>query len=515
MLMLLLPSLSFASTVHYVDCSASSNGIGTFGKPFNSLRAVNTAKSKFAAGDDLYFKVGTTCTLTSDADRLQVTWSGVNEANRTIIGAYYGNGLFGLGGNARPIISGANNSYPGQEQGAVDVRNRTYVTVRDLNFQYCGRTGATAAKAIDVRDSSYINIENNNIYRAYDTGILFAKVNTGNILYNQVSEVGYPIFPKGGAAIEVTAANSASATKNIRVAYNHVSGSKNEGIGLYKKVTNSIVEYNVVRDIKSFYIYIDAGQYNIIRYNLVYNSTYSPHSCFPARSHGISLVNEDQRKYLFMGYNEVYGNLIAGVRHGINLGCEIVKTIPSAFCFPGDKIYNNTIIDADTSIMIWDPSSSNNLEIKNNLSWIVTEGIGSRHIATGSPAGVTWSNNLFYGGPKVTGNAANAMVNKNPRLAKKSGWRSLRADSLKGNEFSPDSDSPAIGVGLPIEGYTRRIANADYSATPINLTTKVYSPGSLSVGAWMPLSINNIDNRPQPPPNVKIKTITTILEQSR
>jgi hypothetical protein len=38
---------------------------------------------------------------------LDIDWSGTS-GNRVIIGAYYGNGLFGLNGNSRPVIDGNN-----------------------------------------------------------------------------------------------------------------------------------------------------------------------------------------------------------------------------------------------------------------------------------------------------------------------------------------------------------------------------------------------------------------------
>jgi hypothetical protein len=129
---------------YYVDCSASTNGNGTFGSPWNNLPSVN-AKT-FATGDDVYFKVGTTCYLNSDSDRLQVDWSGTG-SNRVIIGAYHGNGKFGLGGFERPIIDGRL-LYPGTEQAAIWMSRRSYVTVRDLKIQNIGSTSTSRGFAI-------------------------------------------------------------------------------------------------------------------------------------------------------------------------------------------------------------------------------------------------------------------------------------------------------------------------------------------------------------------------------
>ena len=115
-LICLLPSLVLAGTAHYVDCSSGENGNGSYANPWNNIPSVNS--HSFGTGDDVYFKVDTTCTLTANGDRLQVDWGGTS-GDRAIIGAYYGDGQFGLNGNSRPIIDGYSNAYPDHEQGLV------------------------------------------------------------------------------------------------------------------------------------------------------------------------------------------------------------------------------------------------------------------------------------------------------------------------------------------------------------------------------------------------------------
>ena len=135
-----LPSLVFAGTAHYVDCSSGENGNGSYTSPWNSISSVNS--HSFSTGDDVYFKVNTTCTLTANSDRLQVDWSGTS-GDRVIIGAYYGNGQFGLNGNSRPIIDGDNNTYPNQYSALVEVAYDTnsYITVKDMKLQYSNARG--------------------------------------------------------------------------------------------------------------------------------------------------------------------------------------------------------------------------------------------------------------------------------------------------------------------------------------------------------------------------------------
>jgi hypothetical protein len=485
-MLFIFPSLSSAATAYYVDCSAPSNGSGTFSKPFNSLRAVNTAKSKFIAGDGLFFKVNTTCFLNSDTDSLIVSWSGTDEQNRVVIGAYYGDGKFGLGGHNRPIINGKNR-YPSDYQGGFFIKNQKFVTIKDLRFEGIGNSVAKSPKAVMVHDSRNIDVENCLFYRSSYGSIEYARVNTGVIRDNVIEQSGYPNWARVGAAIEVTAANREGSTTNILITRNKVFNSKHEGIGLYKKVTNSIIEYNVVRDIRSFFIYIDAGKNNTIRHNLVYETNEIIHSSFARQrsSYAIAIDNEDERKYVFSGGNQIYGNLIGGTRRGISLSCGIKSTFPSAACYPNDKVYNNTIVDTDTQFSFSGTGKGDNVVVKNNISRLITTGIGSTHVGSGgfNASGVTWSHNFFAGGPAVTGNAAISMVTGNLKMNKNSGWRTITGE-LKGNEFLPDIGSVDLinraDANIPNKA---RMFEVDYSKMPIRV--KITTPDKPIIGSLL------------------------------
>ena len=75
-----LPSLAFAGTAHYVDCSAGTNGNGSYASPWNNISSVNS--HSFSTGDDVYFKVNTTCTPST---HLAVDWSG-SSGDRVLLG---------------------------------------------------------------------------------------------------------------------------------------------------------------------------------------------------------------------------------------------------------------------------------------------------------------------------------------------------------------------------------------------------------------------------------------------
>ena len=463
---------------HYVDCSAGTNGSGTYASPWNNIGSVNS--HSFSTGEDVYFKVNTTCILTSDSDRLQIDWGG-SSSNRAIIGAYYGDGLFGLNGNPRPRIDGDSNTYPNISQGLINVQSDSvdYVTVKDLKLQYSGGYG------IWVQFSDSINVDNCHTYRTSANGIIYGGfgggVNTGVISNNIVEGAGYPSFTGGGAALEVFSGNVEGYTKNITVEYNTVFSSKQEGIGFYKKVTNSIMQYNVVYDIRLAHLYIDAGKNNIIRYNLTYDDS---GGLFSGTGTGIAINNEKARPYCFNGNNEIYGNLIAGQAAGINLGCSEQEDTPTCYCYENSKVYNNTLVDNWYNFRIWDPSSDDSLEVKNNISWTITS--GTSHSDNYSPAGVTWSHNLFD--DSVSGNAATNAVIGTPDMSKTSGWRSLTAGAVDGTEFSIGSGSAGIDAALVFSPagniYNYRITSSDMDTPGSVSVTPTLQSDPIDIGAW-------------------------------
>ena len=98
-----------------------------------------------------------------------------------------------------------------------------------------------------------------------------------------------------------------------------------------------------------------------------------------------------------------------------------IKKDPDCVCHEGTNIYNNTLVDNRYNIRNWSPDSRDSIKIMNNIS-LTTTG-ATAHAFKFSPAGVTWSHNLFD--EAVTGNAAINSVIGDPALKKSSGWRSL------------------------------------------------------------------------------------------
>ncbi|HYY09454.1 MAG TPA: right-handed parallel beta-helix repeat-containing protein, partial [Kineosporiaceae bacterium] len=100
-----------AGTDYYVDCSASSNGNGSSGSPWNSLAGPNG--KTFAAGDRLLLKRGTTC-----SGRLTPGGSGSSTAVTTIDA--YGTG-------ARPVVDGGTGN-----DAAIKLFNQQYWDIQNV-----------------------------------------------------------------------------------------------------------------------------------------------------------------------------------------------------------------------------------------------------------------------------------------------------------------------------------------------------------------------------------------------
>ncbi|HEY0002096.1 MAG TPA: right-handed parallel beta-helix repeat-containing protein [Actinoplanes sp.] len=112
---------SAATTSHYVDCSAKSNGTGARSKPWNSTAAVN-AHRPFTAGSRILLRSGTMCTGT-------LTPHGSGRAGRPITLGAYGRG-------PRPIVRAAD----GQET-ALTLTNQSWWTIAGLEFSGGTRRG--------------------------------------------------------------------------------------------------------------------------------------------------------------------------------------------------------------------------------------------------------------------------------------------------------------------------------------------------------------------------------------
>ena len=378
-------------------------------------------------------------------------------------------GQFGLNGNSRPKIDGGDTVPANNETALVGSNSQSYITIKNLKVINSHGHG------ISMKNGSYNTVENCYTYHTYRIGIGLSRMSHSTISNNTVGDAYY--WTTVGDGIDVTALSLNGTSRYNKVTRNIVFNC-NEGIGIYKKNDYTTVEYNVLYDNYTYNIYVDASKHTTIRYNMIYTSTSGDWDAIGRL--GIVVDNEHNRGYCYIDDQKIYGNLIASMKQGIFISNDYGYNVDTSCNTTNVLVYNNTLVDNDINIRIaCDDAGWTGNEIKNNISWTITA--GTVHTDKYNPTGFTWSHNLFD--DAVSGKAANNAVIGDPALKKSSGWRSLKADSLDGTEFSLLSGSKAINAGISIPSYNNRIAASNYTADPITMT--ILTDGTPDIGAWM------------------------------
>jgi len=481
---------AFAGTAYYADLSDSgSTNQGTFAEPFNTIATINA--QSFSTGDDLYFKAGTEATLTATLD---LDWSGTS-GDRVIIGGYWDDGgspNTDMTGKTRPVLSGNGHTFPtGEYQALVEGNGIDYVTIQDIKVSESYSYGIVIQGHSSRGTSDNCIIQRCYSYHCGKGGFNFFTVSSHGygvkdsyIQYNTSEYDDYPDIISGTVSgITVSASFLDETTENIVVRHNKVFKST-EGIGIYKTANDVIVEYNVVRDCGTYFLYAAGGSHDItFRYNLVYegDDDLIPHD---------SLIVVDNECHYRVPPSStqniyIYGNLIANGRYGIKLSnnCEDYEDLVPT----GIYIYNNTIVDCSEYNFRFSDSWNGTAIIYNNISAIYDS--SGTHSNDYSPTGVTWGYNNFSS--TVTGNAhsGTGTVEETPVLSTTSGWTSLTSGSVDGTGFAITSSSPGKDVGTDL-GTPYNIGlfeGTDFSTSPTTVATASHLDHGegTDIGAWV------------------------------
>jgi parallel beta-helix repeat protein len=464
-----LPSLSGAAT-YYVSPNGNDANPGTSdAQAWKTIAKVNSFK--FAAGDDVYFKCGGTWSGTA----LQPNVQGASDTNRTVIGAYYGAGTIGVSGN-KPILSGNSRTFPakGSYTGLINLSSKSNVTVENLHVVESGGIG------IQFTDGSNNIIQNCYIASTYRHGIrVSGSATTYVIAYNEITDTGYSRFDSATwpSAIAAIGNNPSPSTKKHIIRNNYVYLNHGEGIDLLKGTEDIIVEYNTVVNNRSGSIYIDrSGKRNIIRFNLVYNYTSAPFG----GSTGISLNDEGSSTYAGTEGTKIYGNLIANTTGGIALRTQHTDSI-----LKDTEVYNNTLIDNTTGILITDGPYENSF-VKNNIIWCTGERSSCTQASVPtSHSGLTFDRNLWSTKPADGAKGSNDLPYAAPQVNKTSGWKNVALGGLTGKEFALSLGSPAIGSGVKLGTPYNNLINplaVDFQKNQVELVNQD-AHGSWEIGA--------------------------------
>jgi hypothetical protein len=488
----LLPSFALASTAYYVDCSASSNGDGTFARPWNNIATVNSKISSMSDGDDIYFKYGTTCEIDGSPEKLNLSDIDGTSSDQTIIGCYEGAADFNCTGQTYPIIDG-NSLYPNANYEGIIYKSNAeagvhgYITIQQLHLKnpygpeyfgppgggeepnqasviYLSSGGGSGGDADGPMIVDDCEIECNDEHCQFGVGMWGS---TLNVIKNSY-------FHNMKGKVRNVSVVSTGVGNGLTVQGNVFQDVAQEVIGIYNGA-QATIEKNVFINSTYFNVYMAGlGGPVIVRYNLMYNTGANIGS-----GRGVVATREWWETCDQFGGDkgiDAYGNIIIGLGEGMNMSDEVG-------CNATDWHYfNNTLIDNDYNFRTWGSRFGSGNTFKNNISWTITS--GTKHVDQCSPTGITFANNLWSSDPG-SGNcdAASDPANAAPGLVKTSGWRSLTAGAVSGQECALISTSPARGAGVSIVGHNERISYSDFTAKPIKVTTTTDS--TPDIGAWM------------------------------
>lgn len=458
-----------AGSAYYVDCSATSDGTGTSGSPWNSLSDPN-AKT-FAAGDQLLFKRGTTCSGT-----LHPLGSGSASGGSITIDAY--------GTGALPIIAG------GGATDAIYLYNQQYWEIANLEV-----TNTGAVKGANARRGVYVVLEN------YGTGTHYkiSNLSIHDVNGNQSKEVD----GSAGIQFSVLGTTTASAFSDVDIDGNTVANVARSGINMsstwlcrpsigcnnpaWTPWSGVVVENNTVHDTDGDGIVVQMSQNAVIEHNVVYNAALAN-----SANAGIWAWDSDGT---VIQYNEAYGTeknsgntdgqgfdvdygqdgtivqynyshdnaggfiLFCGCGGGMHLSSNAAvrynvseNDLLRVITMDGSqdsKFYNNTIYlpSSSTADILQVTGAWNDLTLANNIFYNL--GSGGYVYTSGQPeSNFSWQNNLFYGNHPSSEPTDTGKITSDPLLTSV-GSGGTGIDSVSGYQIN-SSSSPAIGAGVVI-----------------------------------------------------------------
>ena len=432
-----ISTTTFASqNTYYVATTGSDSNSGSIGNPFKTIQK---GVSILTAGDTLLIRAGTY------KEKVSIKNSG-SSAGYITIKNYAGE---------KVIIKGTNTG-----GGNISIVNKSYIRIEGLEI--CDNSGNNTPMGISVEGAgTNIQIVNNKVYGITSSsnahGIAVYGTNSkspitnllieGNEVYNCKLGQSESMVLNGNVTEFKVINNKVHDNDNIGIDFIGYEGTA--GSGETDRVRDGICSGNMVYNISSIKnptyndyaadgIYVDGGKNIIIEGNYVRNCDI-----------GIEMASEHKGK--------TTDNII--VRNNLILDC----TNYAALVFGGEsksngnatniKIYNNTVYNADTALVIANADSSTN-EVKNNIFNKVNT------IIEGNVGKNTIENNMSSDAQFVSPSSGN---------------------------FELKAGSPCINAGISVNA-----GNLDYS-----LKTRIYN-GKIDMGCLEYGSNNN--EAPQKPP---------------
>lgn len=269
-----VPPPSGSATTYYLDCSASQNGDGTQGSPWNSLAPANAFTLR--AGDHLLLKRGTAC----DGS---LSPQGSGATNSPIVIDAYGTG-------AQPVVHG------GSAEEALKLFNQQYWEINNLEITGGNRYGVYVSGNIPSSSLNHIYLRNLDVHGATytstkraDSGEVFISPNAAGQILNDV-------------LIDRVTAHDSHVSEGIFVS---AGGTWIEGNGVAQPLgSNVTVQNSTAHDIYGDGILIAELSNGLLQRNVVYKSGLCP-TCTGSTPVGLW---EWYCHTCLVQYNESYAN---------------------------------------------------------------------------------------------------------------------------------------------------------------------------------------------------------------
>jgi chitodextrinase len=387
-----LAILVLGATAHaadrYVSISGNDANPGTLAAP---LRSVTQAAVVALPGDTIHVRGGVY------SERVKIYSKGTAAARIT----------FKPYNSEKVTFDGA--TVP-SDKAVVTLNGTEYVDFSGFevrNAPYIGILG-WEAKQTRILDNDVHDTVRGGIWVGADTTGLSSDITvSGNSVHNTVLENQYHNMGGGGWAGAVVV----SVTERATITGNRIWN--NDGEGLISLRSNQhVVRGNTIWDNFSVELYIDNSRFATIDRNLVYSTGNPRYLRNGERAAGIAVANETNSNMNPSSDNVFSNNIVVGTRWGFYYGAW-----ESGGGFRSSKVVNNTFYGTTDAIIEIENDAHANSVIQNNIFY----GTGSPSPRyTGAGAGVTYANNLWYGG--TAGSAASASdVIANPMLANPGG----------------------------------------------------------------------------------------------
>ena len=523
-----------AGSDHFVDCSASTNGLGTQASPWNSLAQVNSLQ--FGPGERVLFKAGTTCVG-------QLTPSGSGAAGSPAVMTSYGSG-------AKPIIDGA-----GVVGAVIKLLNVQQWQISGLEVQNAAASPAYRTGVLVENSSgttlSGISITNMTVrdisgwsggWYSSNAGVsIQTDITTTVSTWNDITIANNTFDHVDRIAIAVTPQDNrrgTGLTTNVRILNNHIRYSGGDDILVVNgdgalidgndaayggvKATTGCPPSGQICNTAAASIWVAGSTDTTIQNNTVactINQQDGQAFDVDWGNHNTTIQYNYSRNNSggFLLMMQQIGSEPASdgtvVRYNVSdddtntAGCPITSNFNRAhnvFDFPGaipnqsgsaaplPDIYNNTIYISSgratsvTGTRIGN-TQSGSYKFRNNL--VLNFGSKGYLQTTGS----VFANNLLYG-PRNANEPTTGTSYLSPQLV--GPLQSATQASVGAAAYQPRESSPALGAGVPIASNGGR----DFAGKPIaavpsigayeNATTNLVPNGSFDSGSLTPWTLS-------------------------